>query len=550
MTATEPRAQAIALARAGRLAEAAAALERLLATAPKDAAAWAMLGQLRLDLGRSAEALAAFDEAVALQSERAENHLNRGVALGRLERHAEALDDYDKALALRPDLAVAHANRAQALNELSRHEEAAEAALGALRLHPGDVGALNHLGVARHAQRRYDEALEAFRQALKVRPAHHDSLCNLGMTLTALGRHAEAVTALDAAVAAHPDSSLARYRRAHARLPLGDFEGGWADYEHRWATPLFTARARGQVPAPLIPRLTIAPTPEDLAGRRVLVVAEQGVGDEIMFASILPDLAAVAREVALVCEPRLVGLFSASFPQIACLDPEAARSLRGGAFDRIVSLGSLAHAWRRRREDFPGRSYLRPPADAAAAWRERLAAGDAGPAPLRIGISWRGGLARTGASARSMPLERLARALSAPGRELVSLQYGDPREEIATVNAGLPTPVRAFGPAEIDDFSALAGLVTALDLVVTVQTALVHLAGALGRPALVMIPKTPEWRYGASGETLPWYGSARLFRQGPDGQWGPVLERIVRAVAEIEGGRAPADAFATVSARD
>ena len=533
MTPAERRAEAIALARAGQFAPAAQQLEQLLSETPQDAGAWAMLGQLRMELGAFLSAIEALDQAVARNPGRAADHVNRAVALGRIDRHEEALADYDRALAIDPRLATAHANRAQALNELGRPKEAALAAQEALKLRPGDPGALSHLGTAAFAEKRYDAALEAFAQGLQARPGDHDCLCNLGMTLTAMGRHRDAIAHLDAAVAAHPSSALARYRRAHPRLTLGDFAGGWADYERRWATSLFTKRSRGHVPAALVARLTLMPTPADLAGRRVLVIGEQGVGDEILFASILPDLAALAAEVTLVCEPRLARLFAGSFPTVRCLDPEAARALRSGGFDRIVAIGSLAHAFRQRAEDFPGRAFLSPPAERVEAWRSRLAGGDPGAAPVRIGISWRGGLDRTKGAERSMPLEMLAAALSGPGRELVSLQYGEAAAEARGL-AGHGAPVRMFDPAEIDDFADLAGLVAALDVVVSVQTAVVHLAGAIGQRALVMIPQRPEWRYGAVGETMPWYGSVRLFRQGPDGGWGLVLAQVAAAVQALE----------------
>jgi cytochrome c-type biogenesis protein CcmH/NrfG/ADP-heptose:LPS heptosyltransferase len=528
--ADDLHAESLALARAGRIAEAADRLERLVALAPDHARGWAMLGQLRLELSDPRAALTAFDQAIALEPGRPTNHLNRGAALAHLAEYAQALAGYDRALELDPTLARAQANRAQALNELDRPEDAAAAARAALALQPGHAAAWGHLGNALYSLERYEEALEAFRAALAARPGDYDALCNVGMTLTALGRYGEAGAVLDAAVEARPADGLARYRRAHARLTLHDFAGGWPDYESRWSTPLFTRGSSGAVTPEARSRLALAPTPADFAGRRVLVLAEQGIGDQILFASILPDLASVAHAVTVACDPRLVSLFRESFPGVALVATEDVSRLAPDAFDLTVAIGSLAHAWRRDAGAFPRRAYLAPRRAGVEAWEARLAER---PARRRIGISWRGGLKRTGATARSMPLAGLASALSAPGTELVSLQYGDVAAEVEGANAALDRPVRLFHPADIEDFEDLAGLVCALDLVVTVQTAVVHLSGALGRPALVMVPKKPEWRYGAAGETMPWYGSVRMFRQAGDEDWGPVLGRVARAVAAL-----------------
>ncbi|MFN4175952.1 tetratricopeptide repeat protein [Phenylobacterium sp.] len=531
MTASDDlHAEGLALARAGRIAEAADRLERLVALAPDHARGWAMLGQLRLELSDPRAALTAFDHAIALEPARAANHLNRGAALARLEDFAQALSSYDRALELDPAMAQAHGNRAQALNELERPDDAAAAARAALALQPGHAAAWGHLGNALYSLARYEEALEAFRSGLAVRPGDYDALCNAGMALTALGRYGEAAAVLDAAVEARPAEGLARYRRAHARLTVGDFGRGWADYESRWSTPLFTRSSSGVVTPETRSRLALAPRPADFEGQRVLVLAEQGIGDQILFASILPDLASVARGVTLACDPRLVSLFRLSFPGVACVANEDVPALDREAFDLTVAIGSLPHAWRRDDSAFTGRPYLAPRTAATEGWKARLAER---PARRRIGISWRGGTKRTGAAARSLPLARLASALSGPGTELVSLQYGDVEAEVEAANAALDRPVRLFDPAEIDDFEDLAGLVCALDLIVTVQTAVVHLSGALGRPALVMVPKKPEWRYGAAGERMPWYGSVRLFRQASDEDWSPVLDRVAQAAAAM-----------------
>ncbi len=253
----------------------------------------------------------------------------------------------------------------------------------------------------------------------------------------------------------------------------------------------------------------------------MLVIAEQGVGDQVMFSSVLSDLAARAEKVTFVSQPKLMALFKTSFPQIDFVPPSPA--LRTGDFDKIVAVGSLPRAFRNRLEDFPGVPYLRPGQAVIEAWTARL-----GPktTPLRVGLSWQGGTDRTSGQKRSIPLEQLRPLLERSDCEFVSQQYGDVEAQVAAFNTTLARPIRLFPKDQIDDFEQLAGLVAGLDLVVSVQTAIIHLCGALGAPCLVMIPSVAEWRYGASGDAMPWYGANRLIRQDAPDDWTTVIERV------------------------
>jgi hypothetical protein len=258
----------------------------------------------------------------------------------------------------------------------------------------------------------------------------------------------------------------------------------------------------------------------DLSGQRILVVSEQGVGDVVMFASLLPDLLAAGATVTCVCDPRLIGLFSSSFPDIRFLDP-AASGLRRSEIDKVMDFGELARLCRSRREDFPGRPYLAPGASVQARWKATL-----GPRPsgLRIGLSWRGGV--QGVLPRSVPLDQLAPILDLPDCEFVSLQYGEVEGEVAAASARLGRSIRVFPKAQIDDFEDLAGLLMTLDVVVSVQTAIVHLAGAIGKDCLTLLPYFPEWRYTAAASTMPWYSSVKLHRQAAPGAWEPVVREV------------------------
>jgi tetratricopeptide (TPR) repeat protein len=415
------------------------------------------------------------------------------------------------------------------------HAEAAAASFArVLRLVPDHPVALTKRAVALQALRQYPDALACADQVLvPVRTV--EALNVRSDALRNLGRFAEARSSLDEALALRPDDASTRFRRAILRLLVGDFEGGWGDYEGRWRDTRFIADAAGIVSPEVRAGLDLHIERADVVGRRILLVGEQGVGDQMMFASMIPDLVAGAAEVTCVCEERLVGLFSASFEGVRFLDPST-QDLRFSDFDKIVPMGSLGHLFRNRIGDFPGAPYLRPREEVREQWAARL--GPRGSA-LRIGLSWRGGTAITNGTRRSIALTQLASVLQLEDCEFVSLQYGDAADEVRAASAASGREIRLFPKDEIDDFEALAGLIANLDVVVSVQTAVVHLAGALGQACLAMVPYNAEWRYTAHSPTMPWYGSVRIFRQSEPDAWAPVIDSVVQSLrgrAELAEG--------------
>jgi len=524
-------AAAVAQARASQFLAADATLDQLLRLDPRDARALAMQGSVRMQLGRPEAALERFDEAIRVAPHVAAVFVNRGTALSELDRVEEALASFERAIALDGALAVAHGNRARMLNTLYRYDEALESADRAIALQPALGNGWAHRGNALYGLERYGDALESYRAALdRATPSDRASRqADIGMTLFAQQRHDEAIAAFDTAIATDPADATPRYRRALARLIRRDFAGGWDDYEWRWRSALFTGKAAGRVTPELRRRLLAHPTPTGFRGR-VLVLAEQGIGDEIMFASVLPDLAATGASVTCVVDARFVRLLSHAMPTLDVRPGPELASLDLSGFDQIVTLGSLPHAFRRDAASFPRTSYLAPRPAVAEAWRHRL-----GPKTtrLRIGLSWRGGGRRTLGAARSLPLAALSPLLARSDCEFVNLQYGEAAAEVDAVNPGLARPITHFPADEIDDFEDLAALTGALDAVVTVQTALAHLTGAIGQRGLVLIPQRPEWRYTTAGPEMPWYGSLELFRQDAGETWAPVIARIGDALDRL-----------------
>jgi hypothetical protein len=263
-----------------------------------------------------------------------------------------------------------------------------------------------------------------------------------------------------------------------------------------------------------------------------LLAAEQGLGDEMMFASCVPDVLALGIRCVIECHPKLAPVFRRSFPQATI---HAGTQLDDPAWlhahpevAAYVPLGSLPQRFRRTRTDFPDhRGYLRADPAKVAAWRARLDA--LGPG-RKIGISWRGGTAKTRRKLRSPAPEELAGVLRLPDTRWVSLQYDATPEEVAALAATTGTAVHHW-PDAIDEYDETAALLCALDLTVSVCTAVIHLGGALGRPVWVMAPYSPEWRYGLYWDRMPWYPSVRVLRQAAPGAWDGLLQRVKNELA-------------------
>jgi Tfp pilus assembly protein PilF len=433
--------------------------------------------------------------------------------------HARALGRFERAGRLAPDNAEILNNHAASLNALGRFAEAEERYRAALRLEPANALAHYNLGDLLLVQERPAEALARARSALETMPGLAAAHRLMGFALEAQGRYDEALQAFRASAVNEHERPEARLWESLARLRRGEYGAGWDLYEARLEVadiPCLHERFD-------YPRWRGA----SLAGRTLLVQREQGIGDEIMFASCLPDLLAVAGRCIVTCEPRLQALFARAFPAATFVSgsAEALRArLAGERIDFQIPAGSLPAVFRQAAADFPRReAYLVADPARVDAWRARLAA--LGPGP-KIGLAWRGGGLRSGGQRRSIGLQGLAPLLDHAGAHWISLQHDrDAAAEVARLDGGARI---AHWPEVLASYDETAALVTALDLTLSVCGSVVHLCGALGRPGWVMVPWHAEWRYGERGEAMPWYPSLRLLRQPAYGDWPGLVARLRR----------------------
>jgi Flp pilus assembly protein TadD len=507
-------------ARLGRWHEAESLFRRALAVRPEASETHCNRGNVLRRLGRLDESLLSYERALALKPAYAEAYNNRGNTLRALARAEDALSSYETAITLRPDYAEAHHNRGLLLREMWRLPEALASLDRALELTPRYADAHNERGLVLRELDRLEEALASFERALAVDPRHLAALINQGLTLQNLNRAAEAVASFDAAIAVRPNHATALHNRAYANLLAGDLAAGWRDYEWRWldeGSPL--ARLRRN----LGPRWTGA---EPLRGQWILISAEQGLGDTLQFCRYIPLLAQRGARVILEVQPALRRLLTS----LDGLEKLVDLNTPVPEFDYYCPLLSLPLAFGTDLSNVPADvPYLRAPSERHELWRERLS-GNAG---LRVGLVWAGGLrpAQPELAAvnrrRNVPLEILSR-LGHPRIRFFSLQKGEPAElEAAVASRGgwEGFALTDLGP-ELLDFTDTAALLETLDLLISVDTAAAHLAGALGRPAWILNRFDTCWRWLLDRSDSPWYPSVRLYRQTTPGQWLQLIERV------------------------
>jgi tetratricopeptide (TPR) repeat protein len=508
----------------GKLEEAVASYRKALAIKPDYAEAHNNLGSTLDDLGKPDEAISHYRNAISIKPDYAEAHHNVALALEGLRRWDDAATSYQRALAIKPDYAEAHFNLGNVLKEQDRLDEAIASYRKALAIKADYVEAHNNLGVIFQGVNELKEAVACYNRALAIQPDYAEAHNNYGNTLKELGRLDEAVTRYRQALAIKPDHAEAHVNLSYALQLQGNLKEGWEEYEWRSKTKTIGTR--------LLPIEMWSGSP--LQGKSILVYAEQGVGDEITFASCIPDLVEQSpTNLYLECSPRLEALFARSFPGVHVSgtkkDTELSWMGEIGQPNYALPIGSLPKFFRNSVAEFPERqAYLTANPDLVEKWTKRLAGLNEGP---RIGISWKGGSNPSIARKASIHLPEWLPLFSS-NASFINLQYGDVSEEIAALGDVLIHDWPDNDP--LKDLDNQAALISCLDLVITIDNATVHMAGALGAKTWALVEQLPDWRWPeAFGDCPPLYRSVRLFRQKRLFEWGAVMYRVAQALDDL-----------------
>jgi len=543
----------------GRLAEAEALYRQILAVEPRQAEAFHQLGLIAAQMGRNDLAVDLIGRAVALNRAFPEACYNLGLALYHGGQLDASIDAYRQAIALKPDFSEAHANLGHALRDRGHLDEAIAACRRAITLRPdfpeahnnlgnalkdqGQLGeaiaafrqaitlrpdfpeAHSNLGIALKAHGQTDQAIAAYRQAIALKPDFPEGHCNLGIALLEKGQLHEAIAACRRAIALKPHLPEAHFNLALALLAQGDLLPGWQEFEWRWLV-----KDKGS------PQRNFTPPQWDggsLNGRTILLHAEQGFGDTLQFIRYAPLVTRRGGRVVVECQPELATLLAG----VAGLAQIVTNGESLPAFDLHCPLMSLPLAFGTRLETIPADiPYLRADAHKAARWRERLARENSSPGepePLKVGLLWAGASRPHQPHAnridrrRSMALRQFAPLAEVAGVVFVSLQKGGRAEQALTPPAGLRL---LDWSAELQDFADTAALVECLDLVISVDTSVAHLAGALGKPVWMLNRSDTCWRWQLDRTDSPWYPTMRLFRQSQPGDWDTVIQRMALAL--------------------
>ena len=544
--------EAVALHRQGRLRAAEKLYARVLKAAPDNFDALHLLGSLKAQAGqmgdalrlisaatkinprapdalvnlanvlhalkRDADALDCLDKALAISPGDLHALQNRGSALLALNRPQEALNSFEQVVQREPRNGEALLNRGVALATLNRHVEALADFDAALRAAPGQPDVLFNRGNALMQLDRQPEAIAAFDRVLAAIPTHTRAWNNRGRALEALNRHEEAVASFGKAIALQKDYADAHFNQALALLTVGDLKRGFTQYEWRWQRSGMSDARRGYGRP-----LWLGEFP--LGHKTILLHAEQGLGDTLQFVRYAPLLARAGARVVLEVQPELKALLSR-------LDGVASCHARGEtlpAFDLHCPLGSLPLAFKTEPATIPADiPYLRADGERVAKWRPAI---EALPGK-RVALAWAGHIRHANDRNRSIDLAQLEPLLALDGISFVSIQR-ELREKDAALLARYPNVSHLGG--ELADMADTAAVTALVDLMIAVDTSVVHLAGAMGRPLWVMLPFAPDWRWTISSEHSPWYPQARLLRQPAAGDWQSVIAKLRDELATFAG---------------
>jgi len=511
--------QAITYHRAGQLADAEALYRRVLQDVPRHFDSVHLLGVICYQHGDYAEAVRQIDFALTINPAVSDAYNNRGNALKRLGRHGDALASYNKAIALKGDDAASYNNRGSVLKDLKRYDEARADLDKAIALKPDFAEAFSNRGNVLWKLGRGEEALADYDRAKALRPNHAEAFFNRGTTLKDLKRIDEAIAEFDQAVSIMPDYADALWNRAMCKLLVGRCREGWADYAWRWQTAHMMPHHRTFRQRQWSGRT-------DISGKTILLYAEQGFGDTIMAARYVPHVVARGARVILDVQPALVPLLA----ELRGVEAIVSNGQAPPAFEFHCPMMSLPAAFETTLDTIPSDvPYLSVPQVHTEKWSQLLPRSPR----RRIGISWAGNPAFVYDAERSLGLTRMLPLLSRTDVQFVSIQKAL-REEDADILRAHPQ-IKLVGHA-IDSFADTAALIASLDLVISSDTSVVHLAGALGKPVWILLQFVPDWRWLLDRTDCPWYPTARLFRQAERNNWETVISDVERALGQFMAG--------------
>ena len=482
---------------------------------PNQAATFFNLGVAHTRKKQFKRALASYDRAIAIRPNFVHAYLNRGEILEKFNRPGQALACYERALAIKPDLPLTHFKCGQLLEKLNRPEEAL-ASYDLALAYP-----LVHMnrGVLLQKFNRFDEALESFNRVLAISPHDAAAHVNCGVLLQNAKRFDEALASYDKAIAAKPDYAEAYWFKSLAQLLIGDYEQGWLLHEWRWKSKGYKHLGRN-----FTQPLWLGEQP--VAGKTLLLHAEVGLGDSLQFCRYVPMVEALGAKVILEVPPQMVSLVQTLAGDFTVV--EKGQPLPD--FDLHCPAMSLPLVFKTTLNSVPATiPYLHADPDKQTLWRQRLGAKD----KPRIGLIWsglmRGNIDANPAKKRSIPLGLLEPLLHLP-LEFHSLQKNYLAEDVALLKEF--TQIKTHQD-ELHDFSDTAALIKEMDLVISIDTSVAHLVGALGHPLWILLPFVTDYRWTLDRTTTPWYPDAKLFRQSAKADWNGVISSVVQQLASI-----------------
>ena len=533
--------------RAGEFQQAETIYRQLIAQQPNHAPSHYMLAVMGHQHGRSADALPLIDKAVSLNPGSPDYHMFRGVVLVGMQRYEEAVSAFRHVTILRPGDAQAYNNIANAQRTMGQLEEAIATYRTALEIQPEFPEAYSNLSATLKESGRFDEAIDAANQAIAQRPSYSGAHCNLGTALKAKGELDRAMAAYRQSVAIDPNYADGYYNIANLHKERGELNEAADAYAQALSLRPDFASARWNLSLVKLlrddpdaweayeARWLVAPTPmnrgyaqplwegDDLAGRTILLHAEQGLGDTIQFIRYAPMVKEKGGTIVVLCQTELKRLLSGQLGIERVVSDDASAQ----PFDVHCPILSLPRVFRTTPETIPANvPYLTADANLVEQWRQRMSNQPAG---LKVGLVWAGRPQNRGDAQRSLELASLAPLAQVEGVELYSLQKGDASAQAKSGLAGMRMTDWA---AELSDFADTAALLANLDLVISVDTAVAHLAGAMAKEVWTLIPFAPDWRWKLGRSDSPWYPTMRLFRQERWGDWNSVIEQVAAGLRE------------------